>query len=278
MLPTLVIFFRESLEASLIVGIILAYLHRVGRSDQAGPVWWGVAGALLLDLGVALATYRVIRAYDGSRVQTVLEGCTYLVAAGLLTSVSLWMKGQGGALRRDLEAAVQAALSRRSLLAMSALAAVTVGREGLETVFFTLALALQARPWALAAGAAVGLACGLAVSQGVYRLGRRVPLGLFFNVLGVLLLVFAAALLSDGIQDFQALGWLPFLQHVVWHSQAVLSENSALGDILHSFAGYAAQPSILQVGAYVAFLAAGLAAYLRTGRRGRPEGARPAGR
>ncbi len=267
MLPTLVIFFRESLEASLIVGIILAYLARVGRPDQVRAVWAGVGVAVMLDLAIGLLTYHVIRQYDGSRVQSVLEGSTYLVATGMLTYMSFWMKEQSRDLKRALEARVEAALTRGSLLAMVLLSAVTVGREGLETVFFTLAIAFHAAPWAIAAGAGVGLAAGVAVTYWIYRLGRRVPLGLFFNVLGVVLLLFAAGLLADGIEDFQALGWLPFLGQVVWHSGRWLSENSALGDILHSFFGYADAPTLLQVGTYAAFLAVAVAAYLRLGRR-----------
>ncbi len=267
MLPTLVIFFRESLEASLIVGIILAYLARVGRPDQVRAVWAGVGVAVMLDLAIGLLTYHVIRQYDGSRVQSVLEGSTYLVATGMLTYMSFWMKEQSRDLKRALEARVEAALTRGSLLAMVLLSAVTVGREGLETVFFTLAIAFHVAPWAMAAGAGVGLAAGVAVTYWIYRLGRRVPLGLFFNVLGVVLLLFAAGLLADGIEDFQALGWLPFLGQVVWHSGRWLSENSALGDILHSFFGYADAPTLLQVGTYAAFLAVAVAAYLRLGRR-----------
>jgi high-affinity iron transporter len=268
-LPTLVIFFRESLEASLIVGIILAYLHRVGRGDGARAVWLGVGGALALDLAAALATFRLIAQYDGSRAQTILEGVTYVVATGLLTAMSFWMKRQSGAIRGELEAQVRAALGRGSLLALIALSALTVGREGLETAFFTLAIAFHATSLQLWAGAALGLACGLAVSWWIYRLGRRAPLALFFNVLGVLLLLFAAGLLADGVQDFQALGWLPALGPSLWNSARLLSEDSALGDILHAFFGYADSPTLLQVGAYAAFLVAAVTSYTRLGPSGR---------
>ncbi len=271
MLPTLVIFFRESLEASLIVGIILAYLRRVGRDDRAAAVWAGVGASLTVDVAVALISYHVLHHYDGSRTQTVLEGSTYLVATGILAYMSFWMKGQSGALRRDLEASVQAALGRGSLVAMVLLSAITVGREGLETVFFTLAIALHARPWGLVAGGALGLALGLSCSWWVYRLGRRLPLGAFFNTLGVVLLLFAAGLLADGVQNFQALGWLPWLGHIVWHSGRLLSEDSALGDILHSFFGYADAPTVLQLGAYLMFVTISLTTYLGL----RPGGSRP---
>ena len=265
MLPTTVIFFRESLEASLIVGILIAYLARIGRSDRVRSIWLGVGAAVATDFLVAIATFRLITDYDGSPLQTIFEGCTYLVATGILTYMSFWMKGQSHGLKRELEAQVNAALSRGSMAAIVLLSAITVGREGLETAFFTLAIAFNSSPGALAAGATLGLLLGLAVSYWVYSLGRRVPLGLFFNVLGVLLLLFAAGLLADGIRAFQDLGWLPFLHTVVWHSESLLSEDSALGDILHAFFGYAQAPTLLQVGAYAAFLVTSVASYMHLG-------------
>ena len=259
------IFFRETLEASLIVGIILAYLHRIGRADRTLSVWAGVAGAIALDLVVAVATYHLIHQYDGSRVQAILEGLTYLVATAMLTYMSFWMKGQAGQMRGELERQVDLALSRGSLGAMVMLSAITVGREGLETAFFTLAIALNEHGLPLLVGAVLGLAAGLGVSGWIYTLGRRAPLGLFFNVLGVLLLLFGAGLLADAVESLQSVGWLPVLTGIVWHSGAFLSENSALGDILHSLFGYAEAPSVLQVSVYVVFLVTAAAAYLRSG-------------
>lgn len=267
MLPSLIIFFREALEASLIVGIILAYLDRIGRSDRKGAVWAGVFAALALDAAIAAMTFHLIHQYDGSRIQAMLEGTTYLVATAMLTYMSFWMKEQGGSIRQELHARVDSALRRSSIVALAVLAGITVGREGLETAFFMLAIALRAQPLALLLGATLGVLAGLAVSFWVYRLGRKAPLGLFFNVLGVLLLLFGAGLLGDAIESFQSIGYLPFWTTAVWHSGRILAEASPLGDILHSLFGYAQAPSLLQVLAWALFLLTAIAAYLRIGRR-----------
>lgn len=274
MLPTFIIFFRETLEASLVVGIILAYLHRIGRQDRTASVWFGVGVAVALDLAVAMISYHLIHQYDGSRVQAILEGCTYVVATAMLTYMSFWMKGQSSQIRGELERKVDIALSRGSLGALVLLSAVTVGREGLETAFFTLAIALNQQGLPMLLGAFLGLLAGLGVSAWVYSLGRRAPLGLFFNVLGVLLLLFGAGLLADAVESFQSIGWLQFLTGIVWHSQALLREESPLGDILHSLFGYAQAPTVLQLGVYVAFLAVAVIAYLGlTGTQKRPRAA-----
>jgi high-affinity iron transporter len=271
MLPTIVIFFREALEASLIVGIILAYLDRVGRRDRVWAVWAGVAAAILLDLAVAWALYHVVRQYDGSRLQTALEGTTYFVAAAVLTAMSFWMQGQSHGLQASLEGQVATALGRGRALALALLAGISVGREGLETVFFTLAVVFSSSLGAvpLGAGAVIGLALGLGTTYAAYRGGRKVPLGVFFKVLGLLLLVFAAALLADGIEDFQALRWIPVGTHMLWNTSRWLQESSLAGDILHSFIGYADQPTVLQFGAWIGFLTVGLGLYARGGRRTR---------
>ncbi len=266
MLPTFVIFFRETLEASFVVGIILAYLHRIGRGDRTASVWLGVGIAVILDLAVALMSYHVIHQYDGSRVQSILEGSTYVVATAMLTYMSFWMKGQSGHMHNELEHKVDVALSRGSLGAMVLLSAITVGREGLETAFFTLAIALNQEGLPMLFGAFLGLLAGLAVSAWVYRLGRRAPLGLFFNGLGVLLLLFGAGLLADAIESFQSIGWLHVLTGIVWNSQTLLNEGSALGDILHSLFGYAESPTVLQVAVYAVFLIIAAIAYLSLGR------------
>jgi high-affinity iron transporter len=81
MLATLVIFLREGVEASMIVAILLAYLNRIGRREYFRDVFLGVGAALALATGAGVAAYETIHRYDGSRVQTIFETVTYLVAA-----------------------------------------------------------------------------------------------------------------------------------------------------------------------------------------------------
>lgn len=258
--PVLVIFFREGLESSLIVSIILAYLKQGGHHRLTRQVWAGVLAAVAVDLGLGLGLYHIIRHYDGSRIQIMLEGTTYFVAMAMLTGMSFWMKSQSRDIKRAVENRVKVAVSRGSMWAMVGLTFITVSREGLETVFFTLAVALRSNPLALLAGAVIGLGLALAVVWAMLKAGRRVRLSLFFNVLGGVLLVFAAALLADGIEDFQVLGWLP-IRHVLWHTGNIVNQNGVLGDILHNFTGYAAAPTVLQLVAYVLYLVVGFWRY-----------------
>ena len=271
MLATLVIFLREGVEASMIIAILLAYLDRIGRRDHFRDVLAGVGAALVLATAGGVAAYETIRSYDGSRVQTIFETGTYLVAAGVLTYMTFWMRNHARSLSAELRARTDAALDGRARLGLALLAFQAVGREGLETVVFTLAIVFSTTPAGALSGAAIGLAGALAIAFVIYRLGHRLNLGRFFTVIGVLLMVFAAGLLADAVENLQELGWLPVLNLPMWHTGQLLSQDSALGDVLHSFFGYSDAPTPLQLLVYVGYLAIVIAAYLglRSGLRAR---------
>jgi len=272
-LATLVIFLREGVEASMIVAILLAYLNRIGKREHFRDVFIGVGAALLLATAVGVIVYTTVRSYDGTRGQTIFETGTYLLAATVLTYMTFWMRNHARSLSTELRTRAQAALDGKARWGLGLLAFQAVGREGLETVVFTLAIVFSTSPAGAIGGAAIGLAGALAIAFVIYRLGHRLNLGRFFTVIGVLLMVFAAGLLADVVENLQQLGWLPVLDVPMWNSGRLLSEGSALGDVLHSFFGYSDAPTPLQLLVYVGYLAIVVAAYLglRTGQRRRPE-------
>jgi high-affinity iron transporter len=262
MLATLVIFLREGVEASMIIAILLAYLNRIGRRDHFRDVFVGVGAALLLATAGGVAAYLTIRSYDGSRVQTIFETVTYLVAATVLTYMTFWMRKHARSLSKELRARADAALDGRARWGLGLLAFQAVGREGLETVVFTLAIVFSTSTAGALSGAVIGLAGALGIAFVIYRLGHKLNLARFFTVIGVLLMVFAAGLLADAVENLQQLGWLPVLDAPMWHSARLLSEESALGDVLHSFFGYSDAPTPLQVLIYAGYLAVVVLVYL----------------
>ncbi|HLM89340.1 MAG TPA: FTR1 family protein [Streptosporangiaceae bacterium] len=280
MLATLVIFLREGVEASMIVAILLAYLNRIGHREHFRDVFIGVGAALLLAAAGGVAAYYTIRSYDGSRVQTIFETVTYLVAATVLTYMTFWMRKHARSLSKELRARADAALDGRARWGLGLLAFQAVGREGLETVVFTLAIVFSTSTTGALTGAVIGLAGSLGIAFVIYRLGHKLNLARFFTVIGVLLMVFAAGLLADAVENLQQLGWLPVLDAPMWHSARLLSEESALGDVLHSFFGYSDAPTPLQLLIYVGYLAVVVVVYLgvRTRLAGRGNGPSPATR
>ncbi|QQE77060.1 FTR1 family protein [Alicyclobacillus sp. SO9] len=264
MLGSLLIFFRESLEASMICSIMLAYLQQIGRRDAFKDVWLGVAAAVLVAVGGGIIVFFTLHSYDGSVLQARIEGVTYFVASVVLTYMTLWMKKQGRHLKSELHSKMDAAIQSGSVFAIALIAFITVGREGLETVVFMIAIAFHARPLYLAVGGVMGTVSGLVLSYFIYILGRRINLKYFFNIMGTLLVLFAAGLLANGVESFQETGWLPH-QPAVWNTASLLNEDSTFGDILHSFLGYADSPTTLQLSVYAVFLVVFIWLFWRNG-------------
>ena len=218
MLATLVIFLREGVEASMIVAILLAYLNRIGRREHFRDVFLGVGAALILATAGGAVAYETIRSLRR------------LARADDLRDRHL--PGRGG--RADLHDVLDAqarpvavqgtarphrcGAGRPGRWGLALLAFQAVGREGLETVVFTLAIIFSTSAAGALSGAVIGLAGSLVIAFVIYRLGHRLNLSRFFTVIGVLLMVFAAGLLADAVQNLQELGWLPVLDTPMWHS------------------------------------------------------------
>jgi high-affinity iron transporter len=138
-----------------------------------------------------------------------------------------------------------------------------VGREGLETMVFTLAILFATTTThAALGGGAAGLAVSLLIAFAMYRLGKRLNVAVFFTFVGALLMVFAAGILVDAVENLQQLGWLPILTHPMWNTAHVLSEDSTVGDIFHSFFGYAESPTVGQGVVYLTYLTVAIGAFI----------------
>src|SRR5215469_13391241 len=246
-----VLFLREGLEACLIVSILLAALRQLGETRHIRSVWIGVIAAVAGSMAGAAVIYRAVSQYDGSHFQVVFETITYVVAVVLLTSMTFWMQLHSQNLKSDIVARARAAGSG---VAFGLLAFSTVGREGLETAVFALAFAFQ-NGLMLLLGGVSGIAASVVLCFMIYRLGYRLNFRVFFRTMGIVLLVFAAGLLGDAIQNLQQLGWVTLGSRPLWNSSGILPEDSMIGDILHTFLGYAASPTVLQIVGYLAFLA-----------------------
>lgn len=252
MLATYVLFLREGLEASLIVSILFAVIRQLGQVRQARAIWTGVCLAIFGSILSAVLIFTLVHSYVDTTGQTIFETCTYLLAVLLLTTMTFWMQKHSRSLKQEI---TQKAAAATSGFALGLLAFTFVGREGIETAFFTLAFAFQTNGWLLLLGGLLGILSSLALCVLIYRLGYRLNYRIFFRVMGILLLFFAAGLLADAVQNMQGLGWITIGLTPLWNTAHILSEDSTVGDILHSLLGYAEAPTILQATLYILFLA-----------------------
>jgi high-affinity iron transporter len=264
MAGSFLIFLREGIEGSIICAILLTYLAAGGRRDLFRWVLAGAAVAIAASALVGVALYLTVKSgFVGSQQQTWFETGTFGLAVVVLTYMTFWMKRHARRLSAELRSRVDAAVAAGSALALFTAALVTVGREALETSIFVVAIAFQNTAIHLVVGAVAGLLVALATAVGIYRMGLKLNIARFFTVVGAALMVVAAGLLANMVENLQSLGVLPGADLHVWNTGGMIADSSILGDILHGLLGYAASPTALQFMTYVVFLIVGLAAFLR---------------
>lgn len=253
MFATFFLMLREGLEAALIVGIIAAYLVKIGRRDALDKVVVGVIAAvglaIALGVGITLTIERLPFV-----VQETLEGIAALLAVGVLTWMLFWMRRQGRMLKGDLEQNVDSALTSNSTLALVALSFLAVIREGFETVLFMIPiLSSQGTGIQVIFGGVLGLAVAVGVGLAIFVAGVRVNLRRFFTVTGVILIFVSAGLVVYAIAEFTEAGLIPNTG-VAFNLQPILPDNGPIGSVLAGLFGYRAAPTVLEVIGYLAYL------------------------
>jgi high-affinity iron transporter len=265
---TFVLTLREGLEAALIVGIIAAYLVRIGRRDALPPVLAGVVAAVGLSVVAGVAIVATIGRLP-LVVQESLEGVAGLIAVAVLTWMLFWMRRQGRAIKGELETGVRAALATGSTVALVGLAFVAVIREGLETVLFLLAIGSSAGASIGTVGAGLaGLAAAVAIGYGIFAAGVRVDLRRFFTVTGVVLIFVSAGLMAFAVHEFGEAGLIANSGRL-FDLNGVLPASSPLGMLLAGLFGYRAAPTPFEALAWVAYLVPVLVLFVGVPRRAR---------
>jgi high-affinity iron transporter len=279
MLGNYLIGLREGLEASLVVTILIAYLVRSQRRHLLPRIWGGVALAVAVSLAFgALLTF-------GPRgltfeAQEAIGGTLSIVAVGFVTWMTFWMgraaRGLGSDLRGQIDRAADA--GRWSLAAVAALA---VGREGLETALFLWAAtrtatgALTTSPlpaWEPLTGATLGLATAVVLGYLLYRGAIRINLSTFFTWTGAFLIVVAAGVLAYGVHDLQEAGILPGINALAFDVSGTLDEGTWYGTVLEGVFNFSPQTTWLQAVTWLVYLVTTMTVFLRgVRRRNRPQ-------
>jgi high-affinity iron transporter len=217
-----VVVLREGFEASLVVGIVLAFLDRTDRRDGFTAVWAGVAAALTLSLVVAIALFAVGAELEGTSEQ-LFEGVVMLTAAGLLTWMIFWMRNRARSLRREIEGRTQAALEAGSTIGLALVVFVGVAREGVETALFLFSSVEGSSPIVSLVGSLIGGAAAVGLGYLFYRGSHRLNLRTFFAATSALLLLFAGFLLASGLHELAEAGVFPENEALLIAAFAALS-------------------------------------------------------
>jgi high-affinity iron transporter len=268
---------REGFEATLLVAIVLAYLVKIGRKDDFRQVWYGVGAAVAVSLVVAGALFVTAGELEGT-AEYVFEGTAMWVAVGFLTYMVLWMRRESRTVAQGIRRGVDSAVEQGGQLALISLVFVMVVREGIETGLFIFGIAQTSSPVQVALGAVLGIAAAVALGYAVYVGGKRINLGTFFKVTGILLILVAAGLLAHGVAEFQEAGLLPALVPLWDVSGAPLVGGEGfVSELLTALFGWDPDANLLEFVAWATYLLAVGYAFLRP--QPLPEGAaQPAAR
>jgi len=260
MLPTYLLSLREGLEAALIIGIVLGAVTKIRRNDLAPAVWLGTLSAVIISILTAV----ILTSFGMSLEETaeqIFEGVTMLIAAGILTWMIFWMRKQARFLKSELEAGVNKAAASTGKRAMFWLAFVAVVREGVELALFITAAFFAGDQSQVTsniiqtlAGTILGLGTAALLGWTLFATTVRLDLRRFFQVTGILLILFAAGLVAHGVHEFNEVGWIPAVVEHIWDVNSIIDETSLGGQLLKTLFGYNGNPSLTEMMAYFAYL------------------------
>jgi len=253
-LAATIIVSRETLEASLIVGIVLAATKGiVGRGLWVGG---GIVGGLLL-AGIVAAGAEVIAAAIAGIGQELFNALVLLAAVLMLGGHNVWMGRHGRELAQQMKDVGRAVVAgRRPLHLLAVVVGLAVLREGSEVVLFLYGVALSQGLSGLNTliGCLLGIALGGAVGAVLYFGLMRVPTRALFAVTSGLILLLAAGMAAQAANFLVRADLLPPLGRRIWDTSGLLPQDSPIGQLLHTLIGYVDRPSGVQLIAYVATL------------------------
>jgi len=250
MLSTLIIVFREVLEAMLVVGVATAAAKEVNIAPRW--IYGGVAAGLLVAIMVAVFADVIAQSMQGMG-QEYFHASVLLSASLLMAWTAIWMGKQGRELSQKVRQTCQEIDSnQRTKFILSLVVGLAVVREGSEVVLFLYGIAAAdgSDVSQMLLGGAGGMMLGIIVAMGLYRSLIHIPLKHVFLVVTCLIVLLAAGMASQGVGYLVMVGTLPAWGDPIWNTSNLISGQSFLGQLLHVLMGYEDRPSGMQVFAF----------------------------
>ena len=266
MLANFLIGLREGLEAALVVGILIAYVIRLGRTDVLKRIWLGVGLAVAVSL--ALGAVLTFGAYGLSfEAQELIGGILSIIATAFVTWMIFWMLGAARGLSKELRSDVDSHLSGAGW-GLVLVAFLAVGREGIETALFIWA-AVQASGSTTfpLIGAALGILVAVVLGYLIYRGVLSINLSKFFTYTGVFLIIVAGGVLAYGVHDLQEAGVLPGLYNLAFDVSATVPPDSWYGTLLKGIFNFSPATTWLEATAWVLYVVPVLTIFIADVRR-----------
>ncbi len=262
MITSSLISLREGLEAALIIGIVLGVLRKTGRSDLSRPLWAGVISAFILSILIAVLLRAIDMELEGT-VEQIYEGVTLLVATGILTWMVFWMRGQSQSMKAKLESNVDRAIKQGGSGGLYFLAFIATLREGIELALYLTATSLTSSTFQTLVGATIGLIVAALLGYLIYTASLRLNLQRFFQITGIILILFAAGMIGQSVAEFNEAGIIPAIINPIWNLNPLLNDHSVIGSIFNVLFGYHGSPSLTEALSYAGYILVTLWFFIR---------------
>lgn len=260
---------REGLEIAIVLAILIAYLVKSDRRGDIAAVWRGAALAAAVCVAGGIAFHFLVGEFTG-KPEMFIEGSIAIIAASVLTWMIFWMRKNSRSMGEELRTQVDAATTTKALVTI---AFVAVLREGLETVLFLLsAETASASGISVVIGGLIGLVIAAILGRLFYMGGHRINLRTFFNVTGILLILFAAGLVGKAFHEFREFfgfedGWLI---SNAWTVASGVWASGTFYEFMKGFFGWHAETERIRLIAYFAYLIPVSVLFLRGARATTP--------
>lgn len=253
MLASILITFRETLEAALVVGIVLTFLTKTNLNIFKKFVWRGVGIGVGLAVIIAFLLEAFFGGFEGKSEQ-IFEGVLMFTTVGFLTWMIMWVHKQKDVAKK-LKEKVALHAKEGYGLGIVVLVASSVFREGVETALYLKASSIAGASNQLI-GAALGIVAALVLGYALFRWAIKINISMVFNITSVFLLLFAAGLLAHGVHEFQEAGLLPiFSFDPLFNLSHILDHTSTFGSLLRVIFGYTSKPTSLELVSYCSYIA-----------------------
>ena len=258
---------REGLEAVLVVVIILLYLKKTNQKIYYKYVYLGILLATIASIVFAIIFSIVFGGFTGI-LEQIFEGTTFIISGIFILTLVLWVSKEGSKMRENLEGKVEESINTQRVFSISITTFIIIIREGIELVLLTTGAASigslnQAN---IVLGSIIGLAISILVGLLIFYGIKSINLRIFFKITNIMLILFAAGLITYGIHEFIEAGIINPIIEEVWNIKHILPEKfpdgnpatpeflEIIGALLKALFGYNANPALLEVIIYPVLL------------------------
>lgn len=254
MFPTFLITFREVIEASIIVSLVLGILQKANRPQSIRTVWLAVSSAFILSFlllfAASLLGIKLHQLY--SRYEAYFEGFLMLFSTIFITWTIFYLHNFFSRRQRKLTGQITKTINRLEQRGVFIVVFSSVFREGFEIVVFLSTIYLTSSSQNILFGFLAGIIVGMLVSATVYRLTQKTDLNNAVRLVNLFLVIFAAGLLIRGIREFTEVGLIPEIGNIVLGF--VPAEKTIVGSFLQSMFGITNEIDSIQLLCYLVYL------------------------